>query len=293
MKKFLLLFLLIILIQSVIIIKQSNVIITSTNNITYNFTNEEKEYLIENNITYEDIYPYLKYSSFIIYKYFEYENIRLEYNYSYLETVNHIKYPNYFNEYISPCNSIMIDTYLILTNKSFYLNDSYVPNNLKPISIYNVQYIQRENEIMKANSIVLDNYQKMYNDAVKNNIELVIYSAYRSYKKQTELFYKVNNQNDRYSAKPGFSEHQTGLSLDISDTTHGLTLNLEYANTFSWLNNNCYKYGFILRYPKGKEYFTKYNYEPWHYRFVGIEHSKIIHDNNLTLEQYLFSYFEL
>ena len=293
MKKLLLYLLSFLLLSTFSIIKTKSSAIYVFNNIPFVLTNEEKNFLIENHITYDDISPYLQYSSFNVYKYYDYENIRLENNYSYLETVNYMKYPNYFNEYISPNNSLFKNSNLILTNKSFYLNSYYVPSNLKPISSYNIHYIQRENEVMKSKSIVLDNYQKMYNEAQKNNIELVIYSAYRSYHKQSELFYKVNNQNDRYSAKPGFSEHQTGLSLDISDTTHGLTLNLQYANTFYWLNNNCYKYGFILRYPKGKEFFTKYNYEPWHYRYVGIEHSKIIHENNLTLEEYLFSYFEL
>ena len=93
---------------------------------------------------------------------------------------------------------------------------------------------------------------------------------------------------DIYSARPGYSEHQTGLCTDIN------TVDSSFANTkeAKWLADNSYKYGFILRFPKGKEDITGYKYEPWHYRYVGEETAKIIYDEDLTLEEYYAYYIE-
>lgn len=92
-----------------------------------------------------------------------------------------------------------------------------------------------------------------------------------------------------YSAEPGKSEHQTGLCVDfITEDMNGrLTTVFENKVAFEWLSENAYKFGFILRYPKGKEDITGYTYEPWHYRFVGREAATEIHFDNLTLEEYL------
>ena len=117
-----------------------------------------------------------------------------------------------------------------------------------------------------------------------------MFSAYRSYEKQ-EILYILNN--DQLTAKPGFSEHQTGLCVDISKRDIGLTNELEYSLLYKEINKICYKYGFILRYPKNKEDITGYPFEAWHYRYVGKNIATIIYENNLTLEEYFYKYVAL
>ena len=261
---------------------------------TSNETTDRKyQFMKDNNISYYELSKYLKFSTFDISLYYEYENARTLYNFTYLQALNFVNYPNYYTPYQNSKYSLFTNSTLILTNKSFYLSKYYVPSNLVSLNNYKIQYIIRPNENMKARKIVLDNFSLMYEKAKSEGIELIIYSAYRSFEKQEDLYYNINNCNDQYSAKPGYSEHQTGYCLDISDSFHGLSLNLAYSNTYKWLIENSYKYGFILRYPKGKEEYTKYNYEPWHFRYVGVKDSYIITNNNLCLEEYLFNNFEL
>ena len=87
---------------------------------------------------------------------------------------------------------------------------------------------------------------------------------------------------DRYSARPGYSEHQTGLAFDINYADS----RFEGTDQAIWLAENAYKYGFILRYPEGKEHITGYMYEPWHYRYIGVENAAKIFASGLTLEEY-------
>ena len=89
---------------------------------------------------------------------------------------------------------------------------------------------------------------------------------------------------DTYSARAGSSEHQTGLAVDIN--TASSRANFQNTKEYKWLINNSYKYGFIERYPKGKTNITGYKYEPWHYRYVGIEAASIIHEKGITFEEY-------
>ena len=89
-----------------------------------------------------------------------------------------------------------------------------------------------------------------------------------------------------YSARPGHSEHQLGYAVDINTVQEKFKNTKEYA----FLKDNAYKYGFIERYKEGKEFITGYGYEPWHYRYVGIDAAKIIYENDLTLEEYLLLY---
>lgn len=142
----------------------------------------------------------------------------------------------------------------------------------------------------------------MIDNARKDGVELLICSSYRSVSRQQELF---NQEVDKYIAAgrsnneaiaeaafgvavPGHSEHNTGLALDIVTPAYQrLDSGFEETEAFGWLAKNAHKYGFILRYPKNKTHITKIKYEPWHYRFVGVEHARIIKDNGLTLEEYL------
>ena len=86
------------------------------------------------------------------------------------------------------------------------------------------------------------------------------------------------------SAKPGYSEHQTGLAVDVMGSNNDYN-KFEYTKEFEWMKSNAHLYGFILRYPKGKEHITGYKYEPWHYRYVG-DIASTIYNRNITLEEY-------
>ena len=129
----------------------------------------------------------------------------------------------------------------------------------------------------------------MQSDAASEGITLNVISGYRSYSNQQGTYqYWVSqygrSKADTVSARPGHSEHQSGLAADINDLGQG------WANTTEgkWLNNNCYKYGFIIRYPKGKEGITGYIFEPWHIRYVGNDLASKLYNGGdwITLEEY-------
>lgn len=124
--------------------------------------------------------------------------------------------------------------------------------------------------------------------ALKDGAKLKIISGFRSYDYQ-EKIYNIyvkefgEEKTNTFSAKPGHSEHQTGLAIDICEDSDNFIGTKEDI----WLQENAHKFGFIIRYPKGKEYITGYKYEPWHLRYVGRKHAKIIFTKGLTLEEYL------
>ena len=134
-------------------------------------------------------------------------------------------------------------------------------------------------------------YEEMAKDASKSKLKLVILSSYRSYDYQVDLYNRYAKKDgkekaDTYSGRPGFSEHQTGLAFDIYN---GKTTYTKFESTkeFDWMQENAYKYGFILRFPKGKELETGYQYESWHYRYVGKDIAKEIYDKDICFEEYM------
>ena len=177
---------------------------------------------------------------------------------------------------------------LLLVNKYNYLDKDYEPDNL-----YNVKnwYSFGENTIVEE---VYDAFIDMYNDAKEKGLYLIITSGFRTYKTQEELYeeyqdYYGKEEADRIAARPGFSEHQTGLCLDIMTYDTDME-DFESTKEFEWMQKNAYKYGFILRYPKDKEYITGYDYESWHYRYVGKEVAKEINDLGITFDEY-YAYY--
>lgn len=140
----------------------------------------------------------------------------------------------------------------------------------------------------------LSSFNKMVAAAGQEGIYLHKVSSYRSYDYQVGLYNSYvksvgKEQADTFSARPGFSEHQSGLAFDIGGEDRALDAMEGFGNTkeSEWLKNNAYKYGFILRFPEGKEWKTGYEYEAWHYRYVGVDVAKNFINNNLTLEEYL------
>lgn len=133
-----------------------------------------------------------------------------------------------------------------------------------------------------------EKFEEMRKVALKDNISLRIVSSYRSYSSQAAIYNKNLNLHgayvaNRFSAKPGESEHQSGLAFDINQANRSFVGTKEAQ----WLQENCYKFGFIIRYPRGKEGITGYVYEPWHIRYVGEKVSKEIFESGLCLEEYL------
>lgn len=135
--------------------------------------------------------------------------------------------------------------------------------------------------------------EDMFNGAKKSGITLYAVSGYRSYNRQTEVYdAEVSRVGEEKAvqavAYPGNSEHQTGLAMDISSESADFLLTEGFGETKEgkWLKENAHLYGFILRYPKGKEKITQYKFEPWHFRYVGKKSAKDIYENDWTLEEY-------
>lgn len=263
-----------------------------TLNLEEYFSSEEMDFIKANGIKSRDLEPYLKYQKFNVFKYYQYREAREKYNFSYLESLNYVNNPNYYRFYHNPQKALFAGAPHILVNKCYFLSEDYEPEGLVNAREYEIDYIVREGEEIYLKKEVLDSYQKMYDAAKAAGIELMIFSGYRDYEKQSVLYYQVYNQDDSISARPGFSEHQTGLALDISRPGDGLTLLFEQSPSFAWLMANGHKYGFILRFPPGKESITGYSYEPWHFRYVGAIAAEI-REKNLTLEEYIFSNMEI
>ncbi len=188
---------------------------------------------------------------------------------------------------------IKIDTFSenVLVNKHRMLTEKFVPKNLKKVPS---KYLKSKNETIEVHQKVLAAFKKMQEEAEKDNIYLLINSGYRSFQDQLdtmELYKEAYGQNyvDNYVAKAGFSEHQTGMSIDVA--SRDVSTFVE-SNEYSWMMDNAYLYGFILRYPKSKEEITGYKCEAWHYRYVGIKAAKYIHEHNITYDEYYIMFLE-
>lgn len=174
----------------------------------------------------------------------------------------------------------------ILVNKHNYLKEDYVPENLKSLSsTYALSNMKMVEEAANA-------FESLSKDASKENYKVIAMSTYRSYEYQVDLYNKYVKSDgkeaaDTYSGRPGNSEHQTGLAVDVYNQTETYT-NFEKTKEYNWMQENAYKYGFILRFPKDKENETGYEFESWHIRYVGKELAKKLYNNGnwITMEDY-------
>ena len=173
---------------------------------------------------------------------------------------------------------------VLIVNKTYGLPSTYEPSTpYKEITsryLYGADYIE---------DFVMKEYIKMKDDADKEGIKLKITSGYRSYDVQVDLYNEYKKRDgqeaaDKYSARPGHSEHQSGLCFDLNGTNE----NFIQTKEGKWLNDNAYKYGFTLRFPDGSTKYTGYMYEGWHFRYVGVDLATKLYNNGnwISLEEY-------
>ena len=175
---------------------------------------------------------------------------------------------------------------LMITNKFYKLKEDFSGLNLVKVNEDDSMY----GRTYYLNEEAYDHFKEMVSDARSVGLDFGIYSAYRSYDTQVNLYNNYVEQDgvelaDTYSARAGYSEHQTGLAVDIKSRTMN-TSYFEETNEYKWLKDNAHNYGFIIRYPEEFVYITGYQFEPWHYRYCGIEAATTIYNENITFDEY-------
>jgi D-alanyl-D-alanine carboxypeptidase len=182
----------------------------------------------------------------------------------------------------------------VVVNKERSLKETYVPEDL--VKITDVPTLLASKEVNQLRKPAAESLTKLI-EAAKEELKIQIYarSGYRSYRTQESTYNGYvksygQAEADKFSAKAGQSEHQTGLSMDISSESVNFMLEEDFGDTVEgiWVAENAHKFGFIIRYPKGKEDVTGYQYEPWHIRYLGVDLATKVYESGFTLEQYFF-----
>lgn len=178
-----------------------------------------------------------------------------------------------------------------LVNKENYLSEDYVPEDLVMTDVPHV-YASEEANLLRE--VAARQLEIMFEAAQSDGLTLYARSGYRSYQTQFGLYANYVNAHgqeaaDRFSAKAGSSEHQTGLAMDITSEDVGLQLTEDFIDVPAgkWLSEHAHEYGFVMRYPEGKETITGYQFEPWHYRYFGEELATYLYENELTYEEFI------
>ena len=229
-------------------------------------------------------------------EYLEYENFKIEYleryvNYrnnnialSFNDIIKNVNMDLDKESYSDPKTVENTNDILMLINKHNKLPDNFEPENLEKISS------KCTTKELLLNSEARKSFELMCNDIKSLGMNLRAISTYRTRDYQNKLYTDYSNRNgkaeaDTFSARPRFSEHETGLALDVmgGNTTY---TDFHKTDEFKWVEKNAYNYGFIIRYPKEKEHITGYKYESWHLRYVGKDVAKYIYENNITFEEY-------
>lgn len=254
-----------------------------------NNPNSEKQILSElkktNNFKLENLNRYILYKKY---------NTNL--SYEEITTNVNIGLDKEFYTYIK--NAKINKETLVLVNKYEKLNENYIPNNLEEIK--DECFVNKNTHPNKTlQKEAKEAFEKLCTDSIKNNTPVLGQSGYRSYQTQKNLYeysYKTYGKDIANSdtAKPGHSEHQTGLAIDVSSSKEGNMLNFEKTESFKWLIKNAHKYGFILRYNEETKEKHGYIYEPWHYRYVGIKVATNMYYNhkNLTYDEYYYKFID-
>ena len=262
------------------------------------YKGEEINYIMElsdkninklKNTDYIDISNYYTFKNFNvdnISRYNKYKESHEEYEYKNIVTYVNIKLD--LPVYTDTVEVKEPDSLLVLVNKYNSLPKNYKPTNLVAMKGY---YEGQDPSLREETKSALEDLQKASKEEI--GIRLLPTTAFRDYNFQNTLYTNYKNKDgveaaDTYSARPGYSDHQTGLAVDLKNPERS---NVRLSDSdYEWLHNNAYKYGFIIRFPKGKEFITGYQFENWHIRYVGKDVAKIIYENDLTLEEYIDLY---
>ena len=181
----------------------------------------------------------------------------------------------------------------VYVNKQRKIPAEYTLNDLVVPDV--AHYAAKDDPKRQMRQVAADALELLFADAKEQGIDLIAVSGFRSYSRQKTIYeYNVQKKGqedaDKYSAKPGTSEHQTGLAMDVGSANETAATLLEESfkqtNEGAWLAENAHNFGFIIRYPKGKSDITGYNYEPWHIRYIGKEIATEIYNKGITLEEY-------
>ncbi len=180
---------------------------------------------------------------------------------------------------------------VVLVNKQHSLDETYMPDDLVTVDVPTVLNNPEVNQLRREAAGAL---KDMFDKAAEAGIKLYARSGYRSFQTQRQLFdsYAAKHGEEaanRYSARAGQSEHQTGLVMDVTSKSVNLQLEEAFGETAEgeWLSRHAHEFGFIIRYPKGQEKITGYIYEPWHIRYLGTELAAKVFKGGLTYEEYL------
>lgn len=253
--------------------------------------NQEYKNYIFNNDYNPEILKFYKEKYFMmdnLKKYLNYKEVNKDKDYSDIVALINVRADEEF--YTDPIQTNLSKDTLILVNKFNYLPADY---EIKDLVKMNLQYAFNDKSIRQE---VYDSFKEMVNVAKQEGLTIVANSAYRDNAYQISVYDSIKNRQgkekaDSLAARPGHSEHETGLALDVSTLKGGLE-GFETTDEFKWMKDNAYKFGFILRYPEGKEYLTGYAYEPWHYRYVGTEVAEKINELDITFDEYYAFYLK-
>ncbi len=189
----------------------------------------------------------------------------------------------------SPTASATCDDLSVLVDRSHTLPSDYAPGDLVPLQDYGVPTLGSE-ELRRG---AAEHLGRLVEDAASDGEELVVASGYRSYEEQKltheRLLSVFGAGAGRMSATPGHSQHQLGTAVDFTNAAAGYEVWGLFAQTSAhwWLEQHAWEYGFVMAYPIGKEDQTGYEWEPWHYRYVGVEDAKRLEESGLSLQKFL------
>lgn len=191
----------------------------------------------------------------------------------------------------SPSQKDSCDDLRVLVDRSHPLSPNYVPGDLVSLWAYEIPTLGGGKMLLRREAA--EQLSSLVSDAAANGEELVVASAYRSYEEQqashARLMSVFGADADGMSAAPGHSQHQLGTAVDFTNAAAGYQIWMPFAQTsaYWWLEHHAWEYGFVLAYPRGKEEQTGYQWEPWHYRYVGVEDAKRLAKSELSLQEFL------
>lgn len=231
-------------------------------------------------------------SSFAVYD----EVLSQDENYSVTYALQYAKYPNvksnFYQDIVETPNA---DSLFALVNQNYRLNEAYTPTDFIPVDVPLSEYSQVNTNYLRRDAA--DATELLFSKANEAGYELILRTGYISYSIQKNLYnqdvYEMGLEYaDKFNSRPGHSEHQTGLAIDITTPSINNELSLEFANTEEgkWVLAHAHEYGFIIRYPENRESEVGYFYEPYHLRYVGVEAATEIYEKNWTLEDYVLNY---